>query len=410
MKEEGITMAVLRQLTKDIIWVGGSDRRLALFENLFPLTDGVTYNSFLIKDEKTALIDTVDAAIAREFLDNIKAALDGRGLDYLVINHMEPDHCDQIDTLLRLYPGLTLVGNAKTFQLITQFYGDGLLTNTLPVKEGSTLSLGAHTLQFLMAPMVHWPEVMFTYEQTTGTLFSADAFGTFGGFTGALFCDEDDYRELYLDESRRYYTNIVGKYGAQVQRALAKAAKLTINQVCPLHGPVLRGEDLKLMLDKYSLWSSYTPEERGVLIAYGSMYSNTEQAAHRLAARLSEQGVKPIRLFDVSKTHVSHIVAQAFRLSHWVFAAPTYNLGLYAPMEALLRDLAALNLQNRDVALIANGSWAPAAGEVMTELVSRMKDMRLHPDILDIHSALTPVQENQLNALADAIAGSLTTP
>lgn len=403
-------MAVIRHITEDIIWVGGSDRRLALFENLFPLTNGVSYNSFIIRDEKTALIDTVDAAIAREFLDNIQAVLNGRPLDYLVINHMEPDHCDQIDTLLRLYPEARVVGNAKTFQLISQFYDLDLEGRTHQVGEGDRLVLGKHSLRFILAPMVHWPEVMFTFEESTGMLCSADAFGSFGGFHGSIFSDEDDYRELHLAEARRYYCNIVGKYGPQVQKALKKAGQLNISMICPLHGPILRGEDMQLVLQKYDLWSRYQPEEKGVLIAYGSMYGNTENAAQLLAARLVEQGVRPVRVFDVSNTTVSELVAQAFRLSHWVFAAPTYNMGLYAPMEALLRDLAALNLQNRDVALIANGSWAPAADQVMAELLGKMKDIRLLGDPLCIRSALKPEQLDQVEALAQRIASSLAAP
>lgn len=401
-------MAVIRQITEDITWVGGSDRRLTQFENLFPLRNGVTYNSFVIRDEKTALIDTVDAAIAREFLDNIKAALGGRTLDYLVINHMEPDHCDQIDTIRLLYPDVKIVGNSKTFQLISQFYDMDLGDCRVQVADGDSLSLGRHTLHFLLAPMVHWPEVMFTYEQRSGMLFSADAFGSFGGFNGAIFSDEDDYQEVHLEETRRYYTNIVGKYGPQVQTAMKKAGALDLRMICPLHGPILRGDDMALVLQKYDLWSRYEPEEKGVLIAYASMYGNTENAAHLLAARLVAQGARPVRLFDVSKTHVSEIVANAFRFSHWVFAAPTYNMGLYAPMEALLRDLCALNLQNREVALIANGSWAPAAGRVMTELVEKMKNIRFCGETISICSAPKENQRAQIEALADGIAAGLT--
>lgn len=397
-------MAVIRQVTQDIAWVGGSDRRLALFENLFPLRDGVSYNSFLIVDEKTALIDTVDASIAREFLENIQAGLKGRALNYLVINHMEPDHCSQIDTLRLLYPELTIVGNAKTFQMIRQFYAMDMGEGCLIVKEGETLSLGKHRLQFLMAPMVHWPEVMFTFEEHSGMLFSADAFGSFGGFQGAIFSDEDDYRELYLEETRRYYSNIVGKFGQQVQKAMKKAAALDIRMICPLHGPILRGDDMALVLEKYGLWSRYEPEAKGVLIAYASMYGNTENAVHQLAGMLRERGVRRLRIFDVSKTHVSQIVANAFRFSHLVFAAPTYNMGLYAPMEALLRDLKALNLQNRDVAILANGSWAPAAGKVMAELLGQMQGMRLINEPLEILSTLAPNQQQALELLADQIA------
>lgn len=398
-------MAVVRQITKDITWVGGSDRRLALFENLFPLEHGVTYNSFLICDQKTALIDTVDASVAREFLQNVQQTLAGRSLDYLVINHMEPDHCDQIEAIRLRYPNVKLVGNSKTFQMIRQFYGMDFSDCCIQVKEGDNISIGKHTLSFLFAPMVHWPEVMFTFERHTGILFSADAFGSFGAFQGAIFSDEDDYQEVHWDETRRYYTNIVGKYGPQVQAAMKKAAALEIQMICPLHGPILRGKEMSLVLEKYSQWSRYEPEEKGVLIAYASMYGNTENAVQLLAAKLVEAGVCPVRMFDVSKTHLSYIVANAFRFSHWVFAAPTYNLGLYAPMENLLRDLAALNLKNRDVALIANGSWAPAAGKVMIELLKKMQDIRIVGEV-DIRSALKQEQMPQLEALVQALLAS----
>ena len=399
-------MAVTRQITEDITWVGGSDRRLALFENIFPLEHGVTYNSYLINDTKTALIDTVDDSVTREFLENVRQALDGRPLDYLVINHMEPDHCSQIDTIRLLYPDVKLVGNNKTFQFIRQFYDIDLGDSCVQVKEGDCLNLGKHTLQFLFAPMVHWPEVMFAYEEHTGILFSADAFGTFGAFQGSIFSDEDDYQEIYLEEARRYYTNIVGKYGSQVQAAMKKASTLDIQMICPLHGPVLRGEEIPFLLGKYAKWSCYEPEEKGVLIAYASMYGNTKNVAELFAAKLVEAGVRPVRVYDVSKTHYSYIVAQAFRLSHWVFASPTYNMGLYAPMETLLRDLQALNLRNRDVALISNGTWAPAAGKIMTELLGCMKDIRLVGDVLDIRSTLKQDQLPQLEALVQAMLES----
>ena len=396
-----------RAVTPDIIWVGGDDRRLALFENLFPLENGVTYNAYLLRDEKTALLDTVDASISQQFIENLLYALDGRTLDYLVIGHMEPDHCANITEIRRLFPEVVLVGNAKTFQLIQQFYCLDISSGTLTVKEGDTLSLGKHTLQFIMAPMVHWPEVMFTYEISQGLLFSADAFGTFGGFTGNLFSDEMDYAGRLMGEARRYYTNIVGKYGPQVQAVLRKAAGLTLNMICPLHGPVLRGAGIGLMLEKYQAWSTYTPEEEGVLIAYASMYGHTANAASLLASALAERGVRNIEIYDVSKTHCSTIIAEGFRLSHWVLAAPTYNMGLYGPMETVLRDMKALCLQNRKVAILANGSWAPAAHTIMQEMVGAMKGMEILGEPMLIRSALHSEDMPRINALADAILASM---
>lgn len=399
-----------RTITPDITWVGGSDRRLALFENLFPLADGITYNAFLIKDEKTALLDTVDNAISRQFIENLLYALDGRTLDYLVINHMEPDHCANIVEIRRMFPAVTLVGNAKSHQLLAQFYGMNMdaQQGTLVVKENDTLPLGKHTLQFLMAPMVHWPEVMFTYETSEGLLFSADAFGTFGDFDGCLFSDGMDYGQRMLQEARRYYGNIVGKYGPQVQAALRKVAGLDIRMICPLHGPVLRGADIALMLDKYQKWSAYTPEDQGVLIAYGSMYGHTENAANILAGMLAQRGVRDVRLYDVSKTHYSTIVAEGFRLSHWVFAAPTYNMGLFGAMHTLLHDMQALNMQNRHVSIIGNGSWAPASHTIMQQMTGEMKGMQAIGEPLLLKSSVTDEDMAQLGALADAIAASLT--
>lgn len=396
-----------RNITPDIVWVGSGDRRLALFENLFPLEKGVTYNAFVVLDEKTALLDTVDASVSRQFIENLQYTLQDRPLDYLVINHMEPDHCANFEEIRRLYPDVTLVGNAKTFQLLSQFYAMDTSDGTLAVKEGDTLPLGKHTLQFVFAPMVHWPEVMFTYEVSEKILFSADAFGTFGGFDGSLFSDEMDFAGRLMGEARRYYANIVGKYGPQVQAVLRKAAGLSIDMICPLHGPMLRGADIALMLDKYQAWSTYTPEDSGVLVAYASMYGHTENAAQRLASLLAEKGIRDIRMYDVSKTHFSTVIAEAFRLSHWVFAAPTYNMGLFSAMETLLHDMKALNMQGRKAAIIANGSWAPAAHTIMQDLLGSIKNIELLTEPLLIRSALTDADAQQLEKMAEAIAGSM---
>ncbi len=399
-------MQITRQIAPGVHWVGGNDRRLALFENMFPLPNGVAYNAYLILDEKVALVDTVDSAITRQFLENIEHLLGGRAIDYLVINHMEPDHCANIEELCRRYPGMKIVGNAKTFQMIRQFYDFSIDGRTLEVKEGDALELGARSLRFFFAPMVHWPEVMFTFEEKGGILFTADAFGTFGALPGNLFSDEVDFENQYLGEARRYYANIVGKYGPQVQSALKKVSGLGIRMLCPLHGPVWR-KDIEYFFSKYDLWSRYEPEQRGVVLAYASMYGNTENAVGVVANRLAEAGVKDMRVYDISKTHASYIIADAFKYSHLVLASPTYNMGLYLGMESLIRDMAALNLKNRKVALIGNGSWAPAAHTVMQKLIAEMKDMELVAEPFVLRSSLKPDQMETLYNLADAVAHSV---
>ena len=398
-------MYCTRKLTEQVWWVGGSDRRLALFENLFPITRGVSYNSYLILDEQTAVVDTVDSSISRQFLENVLHTLDGRPLDYLVINHMEPDHCANIETLLLRFPTLKLVGNAKTFAFMGQFYDFPLDGRTVTVKEGDTLSLGGHTLHFHMTPMVHWPEVMMTYESSEKLLFSADAFGTFGALNGVLFADEVDFDRDWLDEARRYYTNIVGKYGPQVLALLKKVEGLDVRMVCPLHGPIWR-RDLGYLMDKYKKWASYQPEVRGVLIACASIYGGTETAAGILACRLAERGI-PVELYDVSVTHCSYVLSDAFKYSHIVFASATYNNGIFTPMEELLRDIAHHALQDRTVALIQNGSWAPASGKLMAQILGEMKNMELLEQTVTLKSALAPGQDQELEALADALAASV---
>ena len=403
-------MHCVQPVSPDILWVGSADRRLALFENLFPLENGVSYHSYLILDEKTALIDTVDRSVTPQFLENLCHALNGRSLDYLVVQHMEPDHCANIREICRRWPQVTLVGNAKTFPLIRQFYHFSPAVPPLTVKEGDRLSLGKHCLRFLMAPMVHWPEVMFSLEEHEKILFSADAFGSFGAYTGNLFCDQTDDSEGYLNEARRYFTNIVGKFGPQVSAVLKKAEGLDLRLVCPLHGPMLRGRQLSLMLDKYRRWAAYIPEENGVLLAYSSIYGNTEQAVHHLAGLLSQNGVRNLRLYDTAKTHYSYIVADCFRFSHLVFASVTYNMHLHNSMEMLLRDLGHLNFQNRSFSLVANGSWAPTAHKDMAALLGAMKNMQQLGDPLVIRSSPAPEDEPELQRLAQRIAAEVTAP
>ncbi len=358
-------MHCTRQITENIYYVGASERRTALFENLFPIERGVSYNSYLILDEKTCLLDTCDSAVSEIFNENVSHVLGGRKLDYLVVHHMEPDHCANIAEILLRHPETTVVGNDKTFMFIRQFYPNlDLEGRTLSVKEGNTLPLGKHTLTFYMAPMVHWPEVMVSYDSYSKALFSADAFGTFGALDGNLFADEVDYDRDWLDDSRRYYSNIVGKYGAPVQTALKKLSALDIQLICSLHGPIWR-ENISYLLEKYGLWSTYTPEEKGVVIVYGSMYGNTQNAANILASKLSEKGVKDVRIYDASRTDVSYLLSEAFRVSNIVIASPTYNGGIYPKVETFVDDMIRAGLKNRTITLIQNGTWAPASNRAI---------------------------------------------
>lgn len=397
-------MYCTRKVTDSIHWVGGNDRRLALFENLFPIPNGVSYNSYVILDEKTALMDTADPSIRSQFLENVQHVLNGRSLDYLIVNHMEPDHCSAIADIVNLYPEVKLVGNAKTFQIMGQFYSiSDLSDRSVVVKDGDTLELGSHTLAFYMTPMVHWPEVMVTYETSEKVLFSADAFGTFGALNGNIFNDEINFDRDWLNDARRYYTNIVGKFGAQVQSAIKKLSTLDIQIICPLHGPVWRS-DIPYLLDKYQHWSTYTPEEQAVVILYGSMYGNTENAANVLASILAEKGIKNIAVYDVSSTHVSQCISESFRASHIVLAAPTYNGGLYPAMEHVLLDMKALNLQNRTIALLDNGSWASTASKQMKAILETMKNMTVLETGVSLKSSLNDAQMEVLETLASEIA------
>ena len=398
-------MHCTRKVTSDLTWVGADDRRLSCFEGVYGVPDGVSYNSYLLQDEKTVLFDTCDKAVFEVFLENVDYALEGRKLDYLVIDHMEPDHAATVELLVRCHPGVKIVCNAKIQKMLTQFFNYDFSSDILLVKEGDTLSTGRHELTFVMAPMVHWPEVMFTFDKTDGILFSADAFGTFGALSGRLFADETDFFNDDLNEARRYYTNIVGKYGQQVQMALKKAAGLDIKLVCPLHGYVWR-QDFGRYLEKYQLWSTYEPEEKGVLIAYASVYGHTANAANILACKLCDRGIK-VKMYDTSVTPASYILSDSFKYSHLVFASTTYNNGIFVNMEDLLHDIVNHNLQNRKVAIIENGSWAPASGKLMREEISKMKNMEIIGDGIKLLSALKEDQLSQIDALADAIAESI---
>ncbi|EJP19212.1 metallo-beta-lactamase domain protein [Peptostreptococcaceae bacterium AS15] len=401
-------MFCVRNVTPDLYWVGGNDHRLALFENIHPLTKGVSYNSFLLLDEKTVLFDTVDWAVAREFIQNIQSVLNGRELDYMVINHMEPDHCSAIEDLLRIYPKCKIISTEKSFMFMRQFnYNvDG---REIQVKEGDKFKFGKHEVQFIEAPMVHWPEAMVTFDLTDGVLFSADAFGSFIALDGKLFNDEVNFDRDWLDEARRYYTNIVGKYGQFVQALFKKVAPLLpkVKYICPLHGLVWRN-NFDYILDKYQKWSTYVPEEKGVLIAYASMYGNTEYTAQALASKLCDRGVTNVHLYDVSNTDVSYLISDAFKLSHMVLASVTYNLGIYPKMLNFLHDMKALNVQNRKVAIIENGSWAPTSGQLIADFLDEeMKMMNIIDPAVTINSAIKNDKESDLDELADAIAESI---
>ncbi len=394
-----------RQITDETYWIGGSDRRLSRFENIFPLTDGVSYNSYVIKDQKNALLDTADISISDQFLENLKGILGDSKLDYIIIDHMEPDHCSQIATVVSMYPDVTLVGNAKTFTFLSQFFPELNDQTKFTVAEGDSLSLGKHTLKFVMAPMVHWPEAMFTYDTATGALFSADAFGTFGAIDAGVFADEYDFEKRFLNEARRYYANIVGKYGMQVQAVLKKAATLDIKMICPLHGPIWR-KDLAYFIDKYQKWSTYEAEDEDIVVMYGSLYGHTESAAQKAASIIREKSGKNVWLYDVSETDTSYLISEVWRCKKIVLFCPTYNNGIYIPMAKFLEDLIALSAQKRIFALAQNGTWAPASGKLMTEKLSHLKDVTIVEPMLTFKSALHETDDPELNVFVDAIVNA----
>jgi len=398
-------MYCVREITEDLYWVGGNDRRLALFENVHPIPSGVSYNSYLLLDEKTVLFDTVDWSICRQFLENIKGILGDKTLDYMVINHMEPDHAACIEEIVIRYPDVKIICTEKASLFMRQF-GFDIDGKVTEVKEGDTMSFGKHNVVFVAAPMVHWPEAMVTYDTTNGVLFSADAFGSFGALDGKLFNDEVNFDRDWIDDARRYYTNIVGKYGPHVQALLKKAATIDIKIICPLHGPVWRN-DFAYFLDKYDKWSSYEPEEKGVVIVYGSMYGNTEAAANDLATRLVKKGMTNVVMYDVSKTHVSYLISDSFKYSHIVLASVTYNLNIYPPMHDYILDMKALNLQKRTFALIENGSWAPQSGKLMRELLGEMKDMTILDCDMSINSSMKESDEDSIYSIVDSIIESM---
>lgn len=381
------------EITKDILYIGTNDHDIDLFEGQYPVPNGVSYNSYLIMDEKIAVMDTVDHRKALPFLQNLEKALAGRTPDYLVISHVEPDHASSVKAFLDKYPDTTLIGNVKTFPMLLQYFEDLSPKNTLTVKEGDALSLGKHELHFVMAPMVHWPEVMVTYDSCDKVLFSADGFGKFGAL---------DVQEDWACEARRYYFNIVGKYGIPVAALLKKAAALDIQIICPLHGPVLK-ENLGYYLEKYQIWSSYQPESEGVFIAYASLHGNTREAALKLAELLKQRGCPKVVLTDLAREELSEAIEDAFRYGKMVLASPTYDGGIMPVMESFLAHLKAKAFQNRTVALIENGSWAPCAAKAMASVLSSMKDVTLLDQTVTIRGALKESDTAQLEKLADAL-------
>ena len=396
----------VRKITEDLFYIGCSDRKLSLFESAYPVKDGMSYNSYLVRDEKTILFDTVDKICAEQFYENLCEALAGKKLDYIAVQHMEPDHCALLAEVVKIYPDVKIICTQKTVSMIKQFFTFDIDSRVIIVKEGDTISTGKHEFQFIMAPMVHWPEVMVTYDKKDKVLFSADAFGTFGAINGNLYDSEVDWERNYLDEARRYYTNIVGKYGLQVQMLLKKAAALDIKMICPLHGLIIK-ENIALFVEKYNKWSLYEPEENGVMIAYSSVYGGTESAVNLLASKLADKGIKNIKMFDVSITHPSFVLSEAFKYSHIVIATTTYNAGIFESMETFLHVLSSHNLQNRKYVIIQNGTWAPACGGQIKEILEKLKGTEILDDSICIRSTLKEEQIAELDNVVNTIAKSL---
>ena len=381
-------------ISNDIIYIGADDKEIDLFENQYNVPNGISYNSYLIKDEKIAVMDTIDKRKTKEWINNLENALDGKNPDYLVISHLEPDHAYNIEYLSKKYPEMKLVGNDKTFAFIPQFFNiPNLEERKVLVKEGDTLSLGKHTLKFFMAPMVHWPEVMVEYEEYEKILFTADGFGKFGSL---------DTPEPWDDEARRYYINIVGKYGLQVQNLLKKASTLDIKMICPLHGPILK-DNLEHYINKYNIWSSYTPEEDGIFIACSSIHGNTFEACKVLKEILEKNGAKKVILSDLSRADMAESVANAFRYSKIIFAASSYNFGVFTPMKQLLMHLQERNFQNRTVGIIENGTWAPTAGKCMQDILVAMKNINIIDPLVTIRSRLNEESKLKLEELSKNI-------
>ena len=382
-------------ISDSIKYVGVDDKDIDLFESQYVVPDGVSYNSYIIFDDKITIMDTVDARATDEWVKNVEEALDGKKPEYLVISHLEPDHAANIKLIAEKYPDMKLIGNAKTFQMLPQFFDEDFSDRQVVVKEGDEISLGSHSLTFVMAPMVHWPEVMVTYEKTEKILFSADGFGKFGAL------DSED-EEGWACEARRYYLNIVGKYGAQVQNLLKKAAALDIQTICPLHGPVLK-ENLGYYLDLYNTWSSYEPEDEGVLVAYASIHGNTAKAAKQIVEKLKAKGVEKMEVMDLSRDDMAEAIEAAFRYDKMVLACATYDGGLFPVMEDFLGHLKAKNFQKRKAALVENGSWAPLAAKKMRESLEGMKNIEICENIVSIKSTVKAENIEQMDKMIDEL-------
>lgn len=381
------------KVTDSIKYIGVNDKDLDLFESQYIIPNGISYNSYIIKDEKIVVMDTVDKRKQEEWWNNLEKELDGKQVDYLVVSHLEPDHSSSIKMLTEKYPNMKIVGNALTFKMLPQFFEIDLTNKQVLVKEGDTLNIGKHILKFYMAPMVHWPEVMVTYEETEKILFTADAFGKFGSL---------DTKEDWTCEARRYYFNIVGKYGMQVQALLKKLVNLSIETICPLHGPILK-ENLSYYINKYDIWSSYKPEDEGILIAYNSIHGNTKKAVEKLEEILIEAGAKKVIASDLGREDMAEVIEDAFRYDKMILACPTYDAGLFPFMEKFLRHLKHKNYQNRTVAIIENGSWAPAAAKNMKELLEQMKEIKIVEPIIHIKTTMSKENEEEMKKLAQNI-------
>ena len=398
-------MQCTRKIEEDLYWIGSEKRNYSLFENILPI-HGVSYNSYLLLDEKTVLLDTVDHSVSKQFLENLEYKLDGKKLDYLIVNHMEPDHSSVIEEVILRYPDVKIIGNMQTAKMLKQFFDFDVDSKMQIVKDGEILSTGKHNLKFVFAPMVHWPEVMFTYDETSKILFSADAFGTFGALNGNLFNDDLDFEKTYLNKARRYYANIVGKYGMQVQNALKKLEGTEINKICPLHGPIWRN-NLSYILEKYEKWSKYEPEDNSVVIIYSSVYGNTENVANVLANKLSQKEIKNIKVYDASNADVSILVSESFRCSNIAIISTTYNMEVFPKIAEYIDHIRRMNLQNRTISIIENATWAPGISKSIKDQISQMKNMKILEETLSIKSSIKYEQEEKLNKIVEDIATDL---
>ena len=400
-------MQNIRKITNDLYYIGCSDRRIALFESVYPVPRGVSYNSYLLKDNKTVLFDTVDRAFQDQFFENIEAALDGKTLDYMIVNHLELDHGAMIKRVIETYPDVKIICNAKTKQMLYQFFEfkNDIEANFEVIKEGDKISTGNHEFTFIMAPMVHWPEVMVTYDITTKTLFSADAFGSFGAIDGNIFDNEVEFDSL-IDEYRRYYTNIVGKYGPQVNMLLKKASAIDIKMICSLHGLIIK-ENISKLIELYSKWANYTPELKSVLIPYTSVYGNTQNAAEIIASRLADKGIKKIKMYDVSTADDSYVLSDCFKYSHIIIATTTYNNNVFVNMENFINELVNHNIQNRTFAIVENGSWAPNCANCLKNKLEKLQNCKIIDDKIVIKSSIKNTQNSEIDVFVDAIADDL---